>query len=69
MTMDQERQLKEHLAELDAQTLANAKAHAAAATHEEHDSFKAIGKWVAGIVGVPLLAGGIWKAIKVISQH
>ncbi len=57
-------ELKRHINALDAQNKANLSDHADAADHEDHPSFKAIYKWLLGIIGAPPAISLVWKAAK-----
>lgn len=66
----EEQALRNHLDGLTEAELAHMKAHAHAADHEEHASFKALGKLMAAILGVGAISVGmVWKTIKVIKNH
>lgn len=58
-------ELQEHIDALDSTSRSNLKAHAHAATDENHASFHHIRNWLSGIVGMPVVAGVVWKAVKV----
>ena len=66
MEQHQEQQLRQKLAQLPPDQLADIKADAHAATHEQHPSFLSISKWVAGIFGTVTTTGLVIKSIKYI---
>lgn len=49
--------------------VSNLKAHADAAHHEDHPSFKEIQNWAAAVLGGAITAGTVWKIIKTIQHH
>jgi len=69
MDAHQETTLTNHLYGLDDAQLENVKNHADAADSENHSSFKALTKWLTGVLGVTVTTGIVWKAIKVIQKH
>jgi|CXWL01.1.fsa_nt_gi hypothetical protein len=50
-------EIKKHINNLDVQSKQNLKTLAEAANSEEHDSFKAVAKWAAGLIGGPATVG------------
>lgn len=57
-------ELRRHINALDAQNKAKLSDHADAADHEDHPSFKAISKWLLGILGTPPAISLVWRAAK-----
>tara|TARA_R110002051_G_scaffold269600_1_gene329797 strand:- start:10333 stop:10533 length:201 start_codon:yes stop_codon:yes gene_type:complete len=64
-----EQTISGYLRSLPHHEVSNLKAHANAASHEDHPSFKELQRWAAAVLGMTIGAGTMWKVIKTIQHH